>query len=279
MGPNRNKCLYYRKMTRFPNRISRICLAAILCLGWAGIALAEIKPYSARYSIYRNGQLTGKVEVSLHQQGEYWVIESEVSGTHGLARILDAHDNEKVVGRIRDGHFMPDSYSRHTRLTGMDDLSTVNFDWDAGSVQIVRDKEKMTLDLGNEALDPLSLKLEMRQRLSQQNPDMTFWLVDEDEIKEQKFRILKDERLETSLGCLETTPVEKVRENSKRYTRAWHAPGLDHVAVRIEHGKTGGNHMEMRITELTLAGTAVPPQQGCAAIQVAAGSVSDVRGS
>ena len=276
MGLNKSKCFYYRKMTRFPDRISRICLAALLWLSWAGIALAEIKPYSARYSIYRNGQLTGKVEVRLHQQGENWVIESEVSGTHGLARILDARDNEKVVGRIRDGRFMPDSYSRHTRLTGMDDLSTVNFDWDAGSVQIVRDKEEMTLELGSEALDPLSLKLEMRQRLSQQNPDMTFWLVDEDEITEQNFRILKAEKLETSLGCLETTPVEKVRRNSKRYTRAWHAPGLDHVAVRIEHGKTGGNHMEMRITELTLAGTAVPPQQGCAAIQVAAGPVSGI---
>jgi hypothetical protein len=263
-------------MTRFPDIISRICLAALLWLSWAGFALAEIKPYSARYSIYRNGQLTGKVEVRLHQQGENWVIESEVSGTHGLARILDARDNEKVVGRIRDGRFMPDSYSRHTRLTGMDDLSTVNFDWDARSVQIIRDKEKMTLDLGSDALDPLSLKLEMRQRLSQQNPDMTFWLVDEDEITEQNFRILKAEKLETSLGCLETTPVEKVRRNSKRYTRAWHAPGLDHVAVRIEHGKTGGNHMEMRITELTLAGTAVPPQPGCAAIQVAAGPVSGI---
>jgi hypothetical protein len=265
---------YYKKMALFPDKYSRICLSALLWLGWADIALAEIKPYSARYSMYRNGQLTGKVEVRLHQQGEYWVIESEVSGTHGLARILDARDNEKVVGRIRDGRFRPDSYSRHTRLTGMDDLSTVNFDWDARSVQIIRDKEEKTLELDSEALDPLSLKLEMRQRLSQQNPDMTFWLVDEDEIKEQKFRILKDEKLETSLGCLDTTPVEKVRKNSKRYTRAWHAPGLDHVAVRIEHGKTGGNHMEVRITELTLAGTAVLPRTGCAAVQVAVDAVS-----
>ena len=171
----------------------------------------------------------------------------------------------------------PDHYSRHTRWAGMDDQSTVNFDWDARSVQIVQDEQVLTLVLGTEALDPLSLKLEMRQRLSQQNPDMKFWLVDEDEIKEQNFRILTAEKLETSLGCLQTTPVEKVRKNSKRYTRAWHAPGLDHVAVRIEHGKTGGNHMEMRITELTLAGTAVQPRQGCAAMQVAAGADSGIR--
>jgi hypothetical protein len=263
-------------MTLSPDRISRISLAVILCLAWAGIAFAEIEPYSARYSVYRNGKLTGKVEVLLHQLGDNWIIESEVSGTHGLARILGARDNEKVVGHVRNGHFMPDQYSRHTRWAGMDDLSTVSFDWEARSVQIVEDEQEMVLDLGSDALDPLSLKLEMRQRLSQKNPDMTFWLVEEDEIKEQSFRILKTEKLETSLGCLDTTPVEKIRKNSKRYTRAWHAPGLDNVEVRIEHGKTGGDHMEMRITELTLAGTTVRPQQACAAMQVAADSLSGI---
>ena len=77
--------------------------------------------------------------------------------------------------------------------------------------------------------------------------------------------------LETSLGCLDTTPVERVRRNNKRYTRAWHAPGLDHVAVRIEHGKTDGNHMEMRITELKLDGITIVPKQGCSSFQAAAG--------
>ena len=64
-------------------------------------------------------------------------------------------------------------------------------------------------------------------RLNEENPDMLFWMVDEDEIKEQQFRILESEWLETSLGCLETIPVERVRTNSKRYTRAWHAPGTE----------------------------------------------------
>jgi hypothetical protein len=154
----------------------------------------------------------------------------------------------------------------------MDEIWSARFDWAARSVHILQDDKETSLDLVHPAVDPLTLKLKLRQRLADNNPDLKFWLVDEDRIKEQDFRQLRPERLETSLGCLETIPVERIRVNSKRYTRAWHAPGLDHVAVRIEHGKTGGDHMEMRITELVLESGEVSPRRGCTAMQTGEGN-------
>jgi len=257
-------------MSTFPESRLVTCLAALMLLAWTGMAIAEVKPYSARYSVYRNGKLSGKADVVLQQIDQSWVLTSEGNGTHGLARILGARDSEEVSGQVRDGRFVPDQYSRHTQIAGIDELWSAVFDWTSKSVQISQDGKETTLDLSDPAVDPLTLKQEIRQRLSEHNPNMTFWLVDEDRIKEQNFRQLSPERLETSLGCLETIPVEKIRSNSQRYTRAWHAPGLEHVAVRIEHGKTGGDHMEMRITRLILESGQVIPGQGCAALQSAA---------
>lgn len=237
----------------------------------AGYSLA---PYSARYAIYRNGKLTGKMEVSLERHGERWIIRSEGSGTHGLARILAARDIEDVDGRLVDGRFRPDRYHRHTRVAGLDDRWTADFDWDQRTVSVAHDRDDpVVLDMGEpgsgDALDPLSLKLALRYRLSREEPELQFQMVEEDEIDEQNFRGLPGEWMETSLGCLRTTPVEKIRHNSKRYTRAWHAPELDYIEVRLEHGKTGGNHLEMRITELTLGGEEIAPRPGCAARQAA----------
>jgi hypothetical protein len=237
----------------------------------AGYTLA---PYSARYAIYRNGKLTGKMEVSLERHGERWILSSEGSGTHGLARILAARDIEDVNGRLVDGRFRPDRYHRHTRVAGMDDRWTADFDWDQRTVGVVHDKgNPALLGMGEpgtgDALDPLSLKLALRHRLSRQEPELRFQMVEEDVIDEQNFRVLPSEWMETSLGCLRTTPVEKIRHNSTRYTRAWHAPELDFIEVRLEHGKTGGNHLEMRITELTLDGAEIAPRPGCAARQAA----------
>jgi hypothetical protein len=231
----------------------------------------RLVPYAARYTIYRNGKLTGKVDVALERHGDRWIVRSEGSGTHGLARILAARDEEDVTGHLRDGRFRPDRYQRHTRVAGIDDRWTVSFDWAAREVSIVHDRgDPLVLDMPSEdALDPLSLKLEVRQRLSQPDPRLHFQMVEEDEIDEQNFRVLEPEWLETSLGCLRTVGVEKIRAGSTRYTRAWHAPELDYIEVRMEHGKTDGNHLEMRITELTVDGVAVQPRPGCAARQAA----------
>lgn len=262
-----------------PERLAVLLLPLLLLLAAAPPpAQAEadytLAPYSARYAIYRNGKLTGKMEVSLERHGERWIIRSEGSGTHGLARILAARDIEDVDGRLVDGRFRPDRYHRHTRVAGLDDRWTADFDWDQRTVSVTHDRDDpVVLEMGEpgigDALDPLSLKLALRRRLAGQEPELRFQMVEEDELDEQNFRVLPGEWMETSLGCLSTTPVEKIRYNSKRYTRAWHAPELDYIEVRLEHGKTGGNHLEMRITELTLDGKEIAPRPGCAALQAA----------
>mgnify|MGYP000045944922 FL=1 len=259
----------------------RILLAGF-CLGlavaWAGAAWAELQPYSARYSIYRNGKLSGKLEVRLAQEGERWTLRSELTGTHGLARIVRARDTEHVVGKPDDeGRFVPDEHVRHTRVAGVDDRWVSTFDWAADRVAVVHDgKDRYDLPLEGRALDPLSLKLEIQRRLRAADPDLEFLMGEEDEIDPQKFRELEHEWIETALGCLQTIPLEKVRRNNRRYTRAWHAPDFGNVEVRLEHGKVGGDHLEMRIAELTWNGREVTARPGCAARQ--ASPVADTAG-
>lgn len=245
-------------------------LACLLAFAWAGSTWADLAPYKARYSIYRNGKLTGKLEIELQQDGNRWEIHSEGSGTHGLAQLLDARDSERVSGHLSEGRYIPYSYTRHTQAVGIDDRYETTFDWDADQVTIVHDgSESYTLPLQGSALDPLTMKLEIRKRLKDPDPDLAFLMVKEDEIDSQNFRILNKEWLETSLGCMEATPIEKIRQNSRRYTRAWHAPAYGNIEVRIEHGKTGGDHMELRITELSFGGVEILPRLGCSAMQSA----------
>ena len=55
----------YRLMNSLAHRRRAALLTTLLILAWAVPVLAEIQPYKARYSIYRNGSLTGKVEVMM----------------------------------------------------------------------------------------------------------------------------------------------------------------------------------------------------------------------
>lgn len=250
-----------------PRHLRKAVLAGlILALFGTPSPAAEVNPYQAGYSLSRNGKLAGKVEIDLRHEGDRWSIQSDLTGTHGLARILGIRNQERVEGRRVDDRLRPDEYSHNRRVAGINNHWLATFDWQDNQIRIVHDDgEPLLLELPNESIDPLTLKLEMRRRLSEPEPDLRFLMVEEDKIDEQNFRVLPNEWLETSLGCLETVPVEKIRRNSKRYTRAWHAVELAHVEVRMEHGKVGGDHLEMRITELTLDDFDIAPRPGCSA--------------
>ena len=258
------------ELKRYPLlcRPVRTGLILLALLGWSCGIAAQWQEYEARYAVYRNGKVAGRADLTLRQhEGDRWSMKSDGSGTHGLARILRASDVEEVKGRLEDGRFLPEQFFHHTRVAGIDDIWEAKFDWSNRSVAVTQGDENRLLEMTEDALDPLSLKLEMRRSLRAGEQDMSFHLVDEDEIKEQQFRVLEPEYLETSLGCLRTVPVERVRPGSSRYTRIWHAPQLEYLMVRMEHGKIGGNHVEMRITGAVLGDSEVAPEPGCAARQ------------
>lgn len=245
-------------------------LVALCLLLTSGSLMANgLQQYEARYAVYRNGKLAGKAEFTFGRNGEdgRWQIRSEAAGTHGLARLLRARDIEYAEGTILEGRFRPDEFMHHSSVAGIDDRWTADFDWEHGLVKIEEGRERRQFELSKGVVDGLSLKLEIQRRLRAGQEDLNFRMVDDDEIEQQNFRQLQPERLETSLGCLETVPVERVREGSTRYTRSWHAPELGYVTVRMEHGKKGGDHLEMRITELVLDGETITPQAGCMAYQ------------
>jgi hypothetical protein len=227
---------------------------------------AEPRPHQLRFAVYRNGKLAGKAEVNMQRQGERWIIRSEGSGTRGLGRLLRVADTEQVEGYFLDGKFRPEYFSHHSRLAGIDNDWSAQFNWQNDSVTITKDDAVLSLNMGAGALDTLSLKLELQRRLRNQDPDLQFFLVDDDRIKPQTYRVLAPQQLETSLGCLATLPVELVptATGKTRYSRSWHAPEFDFLTVRLDRLKTNGVHLEMRLTGMVLDGKEIGPLPPCA---------------
>ena len=174
--------------------------ASVLASGWS--------EYEARYSLYRNGKLAGKVEMTMTREGDEWTISTQGNGTHGIARLLRAKDKERVVGTFKDGKFFPSQFEHRISVAGIGSEWSAQYDWANDTVMVDYDKKTFPLPLEGAALDGLSLKMEIQRRLREGDDNMQYLLLDEDEIKQQNFRVLPTETLETSLGCLETIPVE-----------------------------------------------------------------------
>ena len=242
-----------------------LLLALCLCLCATSLA-AQWQEYQAGYAVYRNGKLIGQMDYTLSQQAEgRWSLTRVGHGTRGLARLLGAKDNESVEGWLEAGRFRPEHFSHHSRIAGVDKIWQTAFDWQNRSVTITRGKDVRVLNFATDVFDPLSFSFEIQRRLREQEQDLLFYLVDDDEIKQWHYRQLPRQEVGTALGCFSAVPVERMHPQSNRYTRSWLAPALDFLTVRMERGKSNGEHIELRITSLVFADATETPTTDCAA--------------
>ena len=224
---------------------------------------ADWQPYHARYEVYRNGKLSGQLDVTFEMQGKRWNIQSEGVGLHGMARFLRARENEYAEGTLVQHRFQPSSYRHYQRVTAKENLWTASFDWQQRTVEIVEGRNVLKLGLESDTVDPLTLNLEIRRKLRDKDSTIRFMQVDDDKIKEMAYRQKEPESIDTPLGCMRTIPVERIKLGGTRFSRSWYASEMDFILVHLEHGKSNGDDIEMRITELRFGKEQITPGPGC----------------
>ncbi len=241
-------------------QLSAILLTACFCnTGSAAMAL----PFEAVYAVTIDGKPRLETRISLVKQDEQWLLKSESKGTRGMARILSAASTERSSGQWNNDIFQQVEYSQRSKIAGKKDRWTAQFDWANGQVTTRHEKGESVLPVNAGTADPLTLTLVLREQLEQGLTHFFVEVVDEEEIDRHEFKAGEATRLQTSLGCYEVIPLERVRENSKRYSAGWYATSLSYIPVRIRHGKKGGKEYEMRITRLVLDGESVPGTPDC----------------
>lgn len=240
--------------------------AALLGAGMALSAVADEPPvpFEAQMEALRNGKVIGESKISLSVENGDWVMRSHTRGTKGMAKFLGVDERSESRGGWQDGAPRPDGFEQRVKVSFKTIETTAEFDWAAGQVRSVHEKDEFILPAEPGLLDPVSVGLAVRAGLAEGEREWRLPMVDEDEIKEQHFRAEGAEALETALGCLHTERVDKIRApTSRRYTRTWYARDLKWVPVHVTHGKTDGDHMETRLVSLTVDGVTVEAGQVC----------------
>jgi hypothetical protein len=252
--------------TGLPEHLPRFLFALAITMIFAMPASTwalEPVAYEAVYDVYMDGKRRMENRISASRDGDQWVLRHDGKGIKGLARFLNARSSETGSIHWREGTIEPLTFSHHSKVAGRDDRWSADFDWSRGVVDTVHEDGESSLELPAGTTDPLSVNLLLRQSLEQGLESLRIKVVDEDEIDEHVYVAGSRDSLQTALGCLEVVPLERVRENSKRFSKGWYAPSLEFIPVRIQHGKRGEREFDMRIRQLTLAGQAVEKQADC----------------
>lgn len=250
-------------MVRFNNLI--FSLAAILIAGPATAIESTTIPreYTAVYKVIRNDKELAAVTIDLSQEEDTWRLHGFSHDTQGLAKLINFKGSQTATGKWQNGRFRPDNYTFSYSLIGIKNKWEAIFDWQTGVVETHSKRGENLLPMNGMANDPFSLSLNLRSQLAENLSEMPANVVDEDKIRNQIYRTEPQARIDTPLGCLDTTLVSRVRKNKKRTSLGWYAQDYHFIPVRLQHKVKKGSNLELMIVSLEIEGTPVQPNAPC----------------
>ena len=242
-----------RRNHRFATHPMRWMLALPIMLGSALTLAQDLVPFTASYAadmrkIPVNGEAThtltpiddGKWQLSFN------------------AGMFVARLSEESVLRVENDTIVPLTYRYQRRGLGRGRETVQFFDWDSGVVTGEHKDEPFTLPAEPGLLDQTTYQLALQRDLAAGKRDMTYRVVDGDDIDEYRFRVVGEDRVTTRVGQFDTVEVERVREpESKRETTLWFAKDWQYLLVRLNQVETDGQEYQIVLKDAIVDGKPV----------------------
>ncbi|MCB1877644.1 MAG: DUF3108 domain-containing protein [Chromatiales bacterium] len=215
-------------------------LAAPLLVCTTFATAAEIKPFSAHYSLSRGGLDLAAVTISLREYGaDRYVYESETLAVGLAAIIRDDRIVERSEWQLSNEAIRPLAYSYSHFGSEKNRNATVNFDWQTQSALSNSRGKVRTIELSPGALDKFLVRLALSLDLQDGRDTLSYQVADGGKLKEYRFTRAGEETIETALGEITAIKVKAGEFDRKYGTTFWLAPKYDYLPVRVERTERG----------------------------------------
>ena len=181
----------------------------------------------------------------------------DITATHQLVRkendiYIESSEAKSVLGKISEssqfivsdgGDLKSKRYSYKRSLFGVTRTETQHFDWSRGQIVYTKNSSPKKLSMENNVLDMLTHKLQIRRDLRSTRLAPSYTVISRDKVKEYVYEIIGQEILETSLGPIRTTKIQRiVNSNKNRETVIWLADDWEFLTVKLIHLEKGERH-------------------------------------
>lgn len=126
---------------------------------------------------------------------------------------------------------------------------------DGKEVQFAVNDKQGTLSLTEPAYDDLNSFLVLREQLRQGVTDISFTVVDRDELKPYHYRVSGEEVLKTPQGSFKALRIDRVREgDNDRTTQLWLALEHDYLLLKLVQQEPDRDTITLELEKATLDG-------------------------
>lgn len=141
-----------------------------------------------------------------------------------------------------EGVVQPRKYFYKRRGLGRNRDAELTFNWDKERVINDVQGKSWAMDIRKRVQDKLSYQIQLQKDLIEGRNNLKYAIADGGQMKEYRFEIVAEERLDTPMGEVDTVKVMRSRDDDDRVTYAWLAPKWDYLLVRLEQQEDGDSH-------------------------------------
>lgn len=237
---------------RRPSPVHVLFSTLLLCLTplWLAADTApDVRPFSARYELTRNGISVGETLVNLQlQPDQTYLYRARTEPTALLALWREDLILEESKGGFVDGGIRPDQYLYQRQGDTGSRRMQLDFDWQKLRVRIHEQGSNWSLSMPAQTLDKLAQQWAFIHHLRQGGGDISYRVADGGRLKDYRYKVLGRDTLQTPLGLYETLKVDRYKGPGSADYTLWLAPELDYQPVRILR-RHQGNRYRMDLTE------------------------------
>ncbi len=190
-------------------------------------------PHHATYTVTVDGITLGEMKRSLQKEGEGWQLSSEIYTTGLWAALRDERRTESSRFQIDGAGLKRLDYQFWKRSRGKEKRATLTQLADGTALSRVNDQEYRFPE-GAAYHDLLSYQWQMQREALAGQREFSYRLIDEDEIKEYRFKVIESETLTLPQGEVKTLHIKRI-DNPKRQVEFWVAIDWAFLMVKISH--------------------------------------------
>lgn len=210
-------------------------LAALLLPLPAASEELPYPPFTALYRLYANQLPIGHQEITLVQDPAGGYRYSAKTDSIGIAAFV-RDDTLRELSRFdyHQGGIRPQEYEYHHQRRDHERHVRIDFDWTAGQVTNEVQGERWRMEVPEGALDKLVVQLALMLDLQRDRRKPEYAIADGGRLKTFRYRLRRQEGLDTPAGRFHTLKLERLRADQDRTTYLWVAPELDYLPVQIK---------------------------------------------
>ncbi len=204
----------------------------------------DISPVTAKYKFSVKDKISGsgKASRTLKKSGNTWTYDTSAYAFGGIAKA-----SQHATFTLTNNKVKPSSAKTSYKILGKKNVHNMTFN--SKSVKSTYKKQSKTLSMPHQALDDLSLEVQIRQDLLNNSFTGNYYMVKKNKIVKTKFKKSGTATIKTAGKTYNTVRIDRVHSDAGRQTTFWLAPSLDYLPVKVV-SKDDGTRLQLDLTSV-----------------------------